>query len=276
MVCVVGIEPTTPTVSRWCSPTELHAHAFRTRPNIAEALGGVKRLFSGLERTCGGRLPSVEAALMEKVAAIEEVLRIPSPAPRPQALACLGEHLWMGSWETGRIYGIDRAHFTVFEERPAPGKPVSLCPVGSELRGVMSEGGEEDHRFIRRYIPGHGFTERDKIPCPDDTGSFLAYDGTSLWLSQRYNMRVLLLGPNAEVEREISSDGQILGLCYADGSLYTSLWFGKDGGGKIGRVSGDRVEVVASLPYGAISLAYDGNRFWCNEPKSTSIIAFTF
>ena len=28
MVCVVGIEPTTPTVSRWCSPTELHA---RTR-----------------------------------------------------------------------------------------------------------------------------------------------------------------------------------------------------------------------------------------------------
>ncbi len=221
-------------------------------------------------------MPSVEAALMDQITTIEEILRMPSPAPRPQALACAGEQLWMGSWETERIYGIDRAHFTVFEERPAPGKPVSLCSVGEELRGIVSEGGDEDHRFIRRYIPGHGFKEHDKIPCPDDTGSFLAYDGMSLWLSQRYNKRILLIDANANIKREIVADGQILGMCYANGELYTSLWFGKDGGPKIGRVNGDRVDVVASLPYAAVSLAYDGHRFWCNEPKSTSIIAFTF
>lgn len=213
---------------------------------------------------------------MEQIAAIDEVLRLPSPAPRPQALACAGEHLWMGSWETERIYGIDRAHFTVFEERPAPGKPVSLVAVGEELRGVLSEGGEDDHRFIRRYIPGHGFKDHDKIPCPDDTGSFLAYDGTSLWLSQRYNRRILLIDGNANIRREIVADGQILGMTFADGALYTSLWFGKDGGPKIGRVNGDRVDVVATLPYAAVSLTYDGHRFWCNEPKTTSIIAFTF
>jgi hypothetical protein len=213
--------------------------------------------------------------LMEQGTFVEEVLRLPSPAPRPQALACSGEHLWIGSWETDRIYGIDRAHFTVFEERPAPGKPVSLVAVGEELRGVLSEGGDDDHRFIRRYIPGHGFKERDKLACPDDTGSFLAYDGEALWLSQRYNGRIYLLDGSAHIRREIESDGQILGITFVDGALYASLWFGKDGGAKLGRVSNDRVEVIASLPFAAISLAHDGQRFWCNDPKTTSIVAFT-
>ncbi|HTX56583.1 MAG TPA: hypothetical protein VMD47_05725 [Candidatus Acidoferrales bacterium] len=212
---------------------------------------------------------------MEQATTVQEVLRVPSPAPRPQALAFDGEHLWMGSWETDRIYGIDPAHFTVFEEQPAPGKPVGMVAIGDELRCIVSEGGEEDHRFIRRYIPGHGFKEHDKIPCPDDTGSFLAFDGESLWLSQRYNRRILLLDAAMNVRREVHAEGQILGMTFADGALYTSLWFGKDGGPKLGRMSGDRVEPIASLPFAAISLTYDGRRFWCNEPKSTSIVAFT-
>jgi hypothetical protein len=41
MVCVVGIEPTTPTVSRWCSPTELHAQS---------ALAGSTEYSRGLRR----------------------------------------------------------------------------------------------------------------------------------------------------------------------------------------------------------------------------------
>ncbi|MGC2131089.1 MAG: hypothetical protein WA629_13465 [Candidatus Aquilonibacter sp.] len=212
---------------------------------------------------------------MEQATTVEEVLRMPSPAPVPQALACAGGNLWMGSWETQRIYGIDRAHFTVFEERPAPGKPVSLVAVGEELRGVLSEGGEDDHRFIRRYIPGHGFKDRDKLACPDDTGSFLAYDGDSLWLSQRFNRRILLLDANANIRREITAGGQILGITFVDGSLYASLWFGKEGGPKLGRVNGESVDVIASLPFAAISLAHDGSRFWCNDPKTTSIVAFT-
>ena len=212
---------------------------------------------------------------MEQATTVKEVLRVPSPAPVPQALACAGTHLWMGSWETQRIYGIDRAHFTVFEERPVPGKPVSLVAIGEELRGVVSEGGEDDHRFIRRFIPGHGFKEHDKLACPDDTGSFLAYDGESLWLSQRFNKRILLLDANANIRREITAGGQILGITFVDGALYASLWYGKEGGPKLGRVNGESVDVIASLPFAAISLAHDGQRFWCNDPKTTSIIAFT-
>src|SRR5215469_16834486 len=141
---------------------------------------------------------------MDQLTTIEEVLRLPSPAPAPQALACDGDHLWLGSWETQRIYGIDRTHFTVFEEMNAPGKPVGMVSTGDELRVVVSEG--DDNRFIRRYVPGHGFKSNDKLACPEDTGSFLAFDGECLWLSQRHNHRVLELDAQANELSVIEAD----------------------------------------------------------------------
>ena len=213
---------------------------------------------------------------MEQATTVEEVLTHALPGTGASG-ACVrrGQSLDGVVGDTAHLR-YRSAHFTVFEERPAPGKPVSLVAVGEELRGVLSEGGEDDHRFIRRYIPGHGFKERDKLACPDDTGSFLAYDGESLWLSQRFNRRILLLDANANVRREITAGGQILGITFVDGALYASLWYGKEGGPKLGRVNGDSVDVIASLPFAAISLAHDGSRFWCNDPKTTSIVAFTF
>jgi hypothetical protein len=213
--------------------------------------------------------------MMDHVMAIEPLLRLPSPAPAPQALACDGDNLWMGSWETERMYGIGRAHFTVFEERDAPGKPVGMVNVGGELRVIVSEA--EDSRFIRRYVPGHGFKDHDRIPCPDDTGSFLAYDGRHLWLSQRYNHRVLELDVDGTICSEVIADAQILGTAFVDGSLYLSLWYGKEGGCKIGRANANRtrVETIAALPFAAVSLTHDGSRFWSNDPRTTSIVAFS-
>jgi len=215
---------------------------------------------------------------MHQETMIKELLRLPSPAPLPQALACDGDHLWMGSWETQRLYGIDRAHFTVFEEVNAPGKPVGMVSIGDELRVVVSENGEDDNRFIRRFVPGHGFKSHDRLPCPDDTGSFLAYDGNHLWLSQRYNQRILELGTDLTVRTEIKTDAQIIGIAYVQGSLYASLWYGRDKGGcKLARANADltHMETVCGLPFGAVSLTHDGSRFWCNDPKGTAIVAFS-
>ena len=213
---------------------------------------------------------------MDQSTKIEEVLRLPSPAPAPQALTCDGDHLWLGSWETQRIYGIDRTHFTVFEEKNAPGRPVGMVNTGDELRVVVSEG--DDNRFIRRYVAGHGFKDHDKLACPDDTGSFVAFDGECLWLSQRYNHRVLELNAQGSVQSTIQADTQILGIAWVGAHLYLSLWHGKDGGCKIARASEDRtrVETIGSLPFAAISLTHDGTRFWTNDPRTTSIVAFTF
>lgn len=204
-------------------------------------------------------------------------MRVPSPAPAPQALAFDGETLWMGSWETQRVYGIAPQRFTVFEEANAPGRPVGMVSVGGELRVVCSEGGD-DHRVIRRYIPGHGFKMSDQVPCPDDTGSFLAFDGIHLWLSQRYKQRVLEFDAQYRVLSELQIDGQILGVVWVGGFLYLSTWHGKENGGcKLGRVvrGAAEVEYVASLHFAGVSLTHDGTRFWTNDPRDTAIVAFT-
>jgi hypothetical protein len=206
---------------------------------------------------------------------IEELQRVPSPAPSPQALAFDGELLWMGSWETQRIYGIVPAQFTVREESDAPGKPVGGVAVGDELRFVCSE--EEDSRFIRRFVPGHGF-KAEKFACPDDTGSFLAFDGSRLWLSQRHAKRILELDTEYRVQRAIQLDAQIVGIVIVDGVMYASTWHGaREGGCKIARIDvrSGKFEYLGSLAFAGISLACDGSRFWTNDTKGTAIVAFT-
>lgn len=213
---------------------------------------------------------------MERLTAARELLRMPSPAPMPQALAHDGERLWLGSWTTQRLYGINPRNFTVFEEANVPGRPVGAVAVGDELRVVCSENGDADNRFIRRYVPGHGFKTHDRVPAPEDTGSFLAYDGEHLWLSQRYNRRVLELDGRQRIVREVTADAQILGIVWVRARLYLSLWYGKENGGaKIGRwtVSGEVVPIATSS-FAAISLTHDGTRFWANDTRAAEIVAF--
>ncbi len=217
-----------------------------------------------------------EVARMERLMPIRELLRVPSPAPTPQALAHDGERLWMGSWTTQRFYGIAPRSFTVFEEANVPGRPVGAVSVGEELRVLCSEGGDADHRFIRRYIPGHGFKTHDAYPAPEDTGSFVAYDGEHVWLSQRYNRRIFELDARYRPQREIGAPAQVLGIAWVSARLYCSLWYGKDGGAKIGRLErSGSIEPIADVPFAAISLTHDGARFWSNDTRADEIVAFT-
>lgn len=211
--------------------------------------------------------------------ALAEIVRIPSPAPRPQSLAHDGERLWLGSWETGHIYGIDPKHGRVFEHAASPGLPVGSTCVGDELRFVISENGDGDNRFIRRFVPGHGFKSHEAVACPDDTGSFLAYDGKRLWLSQRHNKRLLELDAQGLPVRTIEVGEEILGLAWAGDRLYLSTWLGRDRGGCRIAFIEPNAEVpaltfVATSPFVGVSLARDGNRFWTNDFKNHSIVAF--
>ena len=99
---------------------------------------------------------------METVA---ELLRLPSPAPKPQSIAFDGTRLWMGSIETNRLYSIDPHTWMARDEAVAPGKPWGMTVVGDEFRVVTGEGAD-DHRFVRRFIPGHGFKSDGSFPAP--------------------------------------------------------------------------------------------------------------
>lgn len=212
---------------------------------------------------------------------ITELMRMPSPAPRPQALAADGDVLWMGSLETCRLYCIDIAHWTVREETKAPGKPYGATVMGDELRILLSEG-DDDRRIIRRYIPGHGFKNEGSISCPDDTGSQLAFDGDRLYVSQWYNKKIISLDPSGgKVGSVIETPHGVCGQTIAGGVFYVLGTDDEESDQyfltRIDARSGGtpKAEDIAHVNFQARALAFDGTRFWTNHREQHEIVAFT-
>ncbi len=210
-----------------------------------------------------------------------EVLRMPSPAPRPQSLAFDGETLWMGSIETCRIYGIDPIHWTVREETEAPGKPWGITVMGDELRVIIGEG-SEDNRVIRRYVPGHGFKKDGAIACPDDTGSQLGFDGDRLYVSQWYNKRVISLDADGNTGSVIHSPHGICGQVIVQGVFYLLGTDDEESNEYFltridARNASTDTEDVALVRFQGRALAYDSahNRFFSNHREHNEIVAFT-
>ena len=75
---------------------------------------------------------------------------------------------------------------------PLPGKPWGLTSIGTELRLVCGEG-EDDSRFIRRFVKGTGIDPEFRQECPASSGSQLGWDGKNLHLNQWHRQRVLAL-----------------------------------------------------------------------------------
>jgi len=209
---------------------------------------------------------------------IRELLRLPAPAPKPQALAFDGERLWMGSIVTSRLYAIDPRRWTVTEEADAPGKPWGMTAVGGELRVICGET-DDDHRVVRRFVPGHGFKEHDAFPCPDDTGSHLSFDGTHLYVSQWYNRRIVEVDGRGTPIREIAVPHQVCGHTLIDGVFYlitteseetTDYWLTR----LDARNGALAAKDLARVPFHARALAFDGERFWTNHRERGEMVAF--
>ena len=212
---------------------------------------------------------------------IHELQRLASPAPKPQSLAWDGATLWMGSRETRRIYAIDPATWTVGWEAAAPGTPYGMTAVGRELRVLCSETAE-DRRIIRRCVPEKGFDEKFSVPCPDDTGSQLGYDGRRLHVSQWYPKKVIALGADGKVERTIHVPHGICGQVFVEGTLYlvttdaeetNEYWLTRVDLGKT-EAAEPKIEDVARIPFQARALAWDGTKFWTNHREQNEIVAF--
>ncbi len=216
---------------------------------------------------------------------VVELLRLPSPAPRPHALAHDGERLWMGSVETSRIYSIDPAAWTAREEGVTPGaregskagKPWGMTSVGDELR-VCYGVNDEDDRVISKFVPGHGF-RGPAIPCPDATGSQLSYDGDRLFLSQFYNGRIMALDDEGAVGTVIEIGRQIVGHTVVGGRFYVITADDESDDSYFltrvdARGSAPVIEDVATVPFAARSLAFDGERFWTSHREADQVVAF--
>jgi hypothetical protein len=209
---------------------------------------------------------------------VVEVLRLPSPAPRPQSLAFDGTLLWVGSRETRRIYALDPKTWSVREEAAAPGTPWGMTVVGDELRVLCGET-DEDHRIIRRFVPAHGFKSQEALACPDDTGSQLAFDGDRLYVSQWYNKRILSLDEAGHVGTTIDVRHGICGQVVVGGRFFTITTDNEESDDYFltrvdARGAKPLVEKLARVGFPARALAFDGDRFWTNHREADRIVAF--
>jgi hypothetical protein len=209
---------------------------------------------------------------------IRELSRLASPAPKPQSLASDGTTLWMGSRATRRIYAIGPSTWTVGWETAAPGTPWGMTVVGRELRVICGETAE-DNRIIRRCVPREGFDREFALPCPDDTGSHLGWNGRHLHLSQWYPKKLLTLGVDGKVERVIQVPHGICGQVIVDGVFYlattddeetTNYWVTRVDP----RGATPKIDDLARIPFAARALAFDGRVFWTNHRERDQIVSF--
>lgn len=210
---------------------------------------------------------------------IDQLWQIPAPCPGPLGLACDGPNLWAGCGETRRIYGINAVQGTVFEEASAPAKPYGMCVTGDALRVIIAED-ETDNRSIRRYIFGKDFKKTEAIRCPDDTGSFLAYDGDSFFVSQRFDQRIVEIDDAGKMLRAFATPGQVTGMTIVGGRFYLVITADtKSKDYKLVRIDARRPELeiveLAAFPFVARSLGYDGSRFWTHDRDARKIVAFS-
>ena len=208
--------------------------------------------------------------------AIDELQRIPAPCPAPMGLACDGTDLWIASYETHRLYGMRRETGRVFEEAAVPGTPYGMTVTGDALRVVV--GDDNDDRWMRKYIMGKDF-KSEKIRCPELTGSFLAYDGDRLYLSQRDNQVILELDETGTVLRTIPVPRQITGMVVVAGRFYLVTTESRESDDYRllcldARKENPEVHELASIPFAARSLGFDGTKFWTNCRAENTIVAF--
>lgn len=209
---------------------------------------------------------------------ITELRRLASPIPKPQSIAWDGRLLWVGSRQTRQICALDPTAWQVRWETVAPGVPYGMTVVDGEIRVLCGETAD-DNRIIRRLIPHRGFDPNWAIPCPDDTGSQLGWDGRRLHVSQWYPKKVITLSDAGQPERTLTAPHGICGQVWIDGILYlattddeetTDYWLTRVDP----RQPTSSVEDIAHIPFAARALTFDGTNFWTNHREQNQIVSF--
>jgi len=209
---------------------------------------------------------------------VKELTRHASPGGRPQPLAFHAGKLWIGSWDTSKLYAVDPTTWVVTGEVTLPGQAYGLTPFDGALFIVVSQG-EDDDRYLYRFVPGKGLDEESKMKCPDFTGSHLTTDGTSLYLAQQTFGRVAVLDAHGAVQREFPLPSRAAGICFSGGTLYMIgadddfdvLEFGTL------NIASQTPTFTASSPMApeSRSLAFDGKLWWTNYRELNETVSFT-
>ncbi|HEY9180103.1 MAG TPA: hypothetical protein VIO32_05250 [Candidatus Baltobacteraceae bacterium] len=210
---------------------------------------------------------------------IHEVQRRPAPAGRCQPLALFDGLLWTGSWETDRIYGIDPNTWSVVQEVPAPGKPYGIAALSDALHVVVSDGGEEDDRYLYRFVPLEGFIAESKTPCPQMTGSHLTSDGKRLYLGQAHERRIVALDAAYGIADAFALSTRTGGFGFGPGGELYFIAADEDFDnltfGTLQLKAGDSAfQAIAPIDAGFRALAFDGSVWYTSDRENGEIVTF--
>jgi hypothetical protein len=230
---------------------------------------------------------------------ITDEKRFRSPTVTPQALAWDGKQLWLSSRDLGFLYKIDIERSKIVDELDPPGVVWAAVATNGAMHVTIGKGLNDD-RYIYRYN-GNGRFEK-LFACPDLTGSYLSYDGESVYLSQWYQQRILKLDKDGNVVRKIGVGAEICGHAFANGSIYVlrgteNVPRPQYAGGpptpdrfRSGAKQGEEqwwiarlnprdekpeVVDVAKVPFAARSLTFDGKYFWSNHRAANETVRFS-
>jgi hypothetical protein len=209
--------------------------------------------------------------------AIKEQQRRSAPTVTPQALAWDGKQLWMSSRDLGTLYKVDRSALKVSDEIDAPGIVWAAVATNGSMHFTIGKGLNDD-RYVYRYNSKNGFTKL--LTCPDFTGSYLSYDGANLYLSQWYEKRILKFDEKGKIVRKIDIGAEICGHTFVDGLIYVLRGQEKPNEDwRIARLDPreetPKVEDLATVPFAARSLTFDGKNFWSNHRAANETICFS-
>jgi hypothetical protein len=185
----------------------------------------------------------------------------------------------MGSRDLRRIYAIDPTAWKVLEEKQPPGIPWAAVATNGTLRFTVGQGPDDD-RYICRFSPELGFSDQNRIACPEFTGSYLSYDGEDLYLSQWYKHRIVKLDAIGNITRVIEIGAEISGHAFVDDTIYVLRGTEQDGERWTiaqfdPREETPQVKDIAIVPFACRSLTFDGECFWANYRAKDTIIRFT-
>ncbi len=212
---------------------------------------------------------------------VRNIERHASPLVTPQALAWDGSKFWLSSRDTGALHTVDATSFELIEEIDAPGLVWACTRAADGWRCTIGKGLNDD-RYVYRYCEAEGW--RKLFACPELAGSYLGFDGEYLYLSRWYKGQIHQIDDAGTLLRTIDIGAEICGHTFADGTLYVLR--GRENADvpekaeewRIARVdlreTTPLIEDLATVPFAARSLAFDGSRFWSNHRAANEIVSF--
>lgn len=189
--------------------------------------------------------------------------------------------MWVTSAANGRVYALDPETWNVRHEFVPPHEALGITYTGEDFRLILAPTIDEpelerDLRYVYSFTPDAGF--RECFPCPDFSGSFLAYANGTLYLSQAWDKKLIELSASGASVREARLERRPVGMTIVDGAFYVATVDDDWAEGQLQRLDLDAspssIETLRSFPFKPRSVAHDGERFWTADRNNDAILSF--